>query len=64
MCVNKKFFKNLSFCPTLHNEGPGGNETSGMNEKKFTPTDDLREEEDGPSCRYLATGNHQWTYKL
>ena len=32
-----------------HNEGPGRVETSGMYEKKFTPTDDLREEVDSPS---------------
>ena len=34
---------------TLHNEGQGGVETSGMYENKFTPTDDLREEVDSPS---------------
>ena len=27
---------------TSHNEGPGGVETSGMNVKDFTPTDDSK----------------------
>ena len=27
---------------TSHNEGPGGAETSGMNVKNFTPTDDSK----------------------
>ena len=33
---------------TSHNEGPGGVETSGMDVKNFTPTDDSKSVVDGP----------------
>ena len=41
--------QSTDFSRTSHNEGPGRVETSGMNEKTFTPTDDLREAVDSPS---------------
>ena len=56
MAYQTLFAKNLAVCHNGENwsyalliEGPGGVETNGMYEKKFNPTDDLREEVDSSS---------------
>ena len=48
---NKKM-QSTDRSPTSHYEGPGGVETIGMYEKKFTPTDGLRKEVDSPSSTF------------